>query len=233
MRKALGAVPALLLVGLSACGSNPAEAYKQTDPVTIATDAHAALEATTGIHVTGTIQLGNEPATVDLVSDTTGAATGTVVLDGHTLQVLVTGGRTGTVYLKGDASFWTKVSAQHASRLAGTWVTKVPALPAVLQQLTLPKLIANEATYAWEKETPTVVGTSSVNGTPTVQLSVVDGASGGKETLDVAATDPHHVLRETEASQFTLTFDQFGVAVNASAPAATDVVDFTKVVAQK
>jgi hypothetical protein len=233
MRKALGAVPALLLVAVAACGGHPADSYKKTDPVTIATDAHAALTATTGLHVTGTIQLGNETVSVDVVSDATGAATGTTVIQGQTVQVLVTGGRSGTVYVKGDSAFWGKVAAAYSSRLTDRWVTNVPALPDVLRQLTLPKLIANEAAYAWEKETPTLVGTSTVNGTPTVQISVVDGASGAAEVLDVAATEPHHVLREAEASQFTLTFDQFGATVSAATPAAADVVDFTKVVAQK
>jgi hypothetical protein len=233
MRKALAAVPALLMLGVAACGSNPADSYKKTDPVTIATDAHAALKATTGLHLNGTVQLGNETVTVDLVSDTTGAATGTVVLEGQTLQVLVTGGKAGTVYVKGDATFWGKVAPKYASRLSGAWVTNVTPLPQNILPLTLPKLIANEAAYAWEKETPTLIGTSSVNGTPTVQISVLDSSSGVKETLDVAATDPHHVLRESEASAFTLTFDQFGATVNAPTPAAADVVDFTKVVAQK
>lgn len=233
MRKALGAVPAVLLIGLAACGSSPADSYKKTDPVTIATDAHAALKATTGIHVAGTVQLGNESMTVDLVSDTTGAATGSVVLDGQSVQVLLTGGPKGTVYVKGDAGFWGKVAAQAADRLAGKWVTQVAPLTKILPQLTLPKLIANEAKYAWEQESPTYVGTGSVNGTPTVQIAVLDGSVGVKEVLDVAATDPHHVLRETEDSQFTLTFDQFGATVDAPAPAAADVVDLTKVTTQK
>lgn len=230
---AIGALSAVVLFGLAACGSNAADAYKKTDPTKIASDAHTALRATTGIRLTGTIQLGNEPLAVDLTSDLTGAVTGTVTLQGATVQVLGTGGKAGTVYFKAGQDFWGKIAPQYASRLVNKWVLHVVPLPPVIQELTLPKLIANEATYAWEKESPQVVGTGSVNGAPTVQITVMDSLSGAKETLDVSATDPHHVLRESEPSQFTLTFDQFGATVSAPAPAAADVVDLLKVMATK
>lgn len=233
MRKAIGALSAVVLFGLTACGSNAADSYKKTDPATIAADAHAALKATTGIRLSGTLQLGNEAFTVDLTSDLTGAVTGTATLQGVTMQILGTAGKAGKIYIKAGQDFWGKVAPQYASRLADKWVLNVIPLPPVIQQLTLPKLIENEAKYVWEKETPQYVGTGTVNGTPTVQITVLDSLSGAKETLDVSATDPHHVLRESEPSQFTLTFDQFGATVNAPAPAAADVVDLAKVGATK
>lgn len=230
---AIGALCVVILFGLAACGSNAADSYKKTDPAKIAADAHAALTATTGIHLTGTVQLGNEAVTVDLSSDLTGAVTGTAIIEGATVQVLGTGGKAGKIYVKGGQDFWSKVAPQYASRLVNKWVLNVVPLPPVIQQLTLPKLIQNEAKYAWEKESPQVVGTGNVNGTPTVQITVSDSLSGAKETLDVSATDPHHVLRESEPSQFTLTFDRFGATVSAPVPAASDVVDLLKVVATK
>lgn len=233
MRKAIGALSAVVLFGLTACGSNAADSYKKTAPATIAADAHAALKATTGIRLSGTLQLGNEGFTVDLTSDLTGAVTGTATVQGVTMQILGTAGKAGKIYIRAGKDFWNKVAPQYASRLADKWVLNVIPLPPVIQQLTLPKLIENEAKYAWEKETPQFVGTGNVNGTPTVQITVLDSLSGAKETLDVSATDPHHVLRESEPSQFTLTFDQFGATVNAPTPAAADVVDLAKVGATK
>ena len=230
---AIGALSAVVLFGLAACGSNAADSYKTTDPTTIASDAHAALTATTGIRLTGTIQLGSEAVTVDLTSDLTGAVTGTATIEGAAVQVLGTGGKAGKVYLKGGPDFWSKIAPQYASRLVDKWVLNVVPLPPVIQQLTLPKLIQNEAKYAWEKESPQVVGTGNVNGAPTVQITVSDSLSGARETLDVSATDPHHVLRESEPSQFTLTFDRFGATVRAPAPAASEVVDLVKVIATK
>lgn len=232
MRKAVVA-GSVLLFALAGCGGNPADSYQKTDPATIAADAHAALKATTGIHVTGTLQVGNQSMAVDLTSDSTGALSGTVTLAGSTLQVLGTPGAGGRIYLKADQDFWAKVAPQNAAQLAGAWVANADPLPRVLQQLTLPKLIANEARYRWESEKPTLVGTGNVNGTSTVQISLTDGVSSAKETLDVSASAPHHVVRETEGSDFTLTFDQFGATVTASAPAPADVVDLLKVIARK
>lgn len=240
MLKAIGAVSTVLLVALAGCGADPASAYQKTAPTTIASQAHAALQATTGIHTTGTIQLGNESATVDLTSDASGAVTGTMTLAGSTLQVLGTAPGTLSpaealkhIYVKAGQDFWSKIAPQSTGELAGKWVSVVTPLPNVIQQLTLPYLIANEAKFAWEKEKPTLVGTSSVNGTPTVQIRVTDGSGGAAEVLDVSATDPHHVLRESEGTEFTLTFDQFGTTVAATAPPAADVVDLTKVMARK
>lgn len=231
MRTAIGALSAALLLSLTACGNNAADSYKKTDPTTIAADAHAALRATTALHVSGTIQLGNESATVDLTSDATGAATGTISLQGAVVQVAVTGGKSGKVYVKAGQGFWSRIAPQYASRLAGSWVLNVVPLSSVIRQLTLPRLIATEAAYAWEKESPQLVGTGNVNGTATAQIAVLDSQSGAKETLDVAAASPHHLLRESEPSAFTLSFDQFGTSVNVPTPAASEVVDLPKVLA--
>lgn len=240
MLKAIGVASTVLLVALAGCGADPASAYQKTDPTVIAAQAHAALQATTGIHVAGTLQLGKESATVDLTSDATGAVTGTITLAGSTLQVLGTApGTLGQaealkhIYVKAGQDFWGQIAPQAASRLSGKWVSAVTPLPSLIQRLTLPYLIANEARYAWEKEKPTLVGTSSVDGTATVQISVTDGSGGAPEILDVSATDPHHVLRESEGTEFTLTFDQFGATAAVTAPAAADVVDLTQVMAQK
>jgi hypothetical protein len=233
-RHGLAVLSCVGLIGLTACGTSPADSYKKTDPATIAAQAHDALKATAGVHLAGQLQLGNEKVTVDLTSDLTGATTGTATLaDAGTVQVLATGGKSGRVYIKGGQDFWGKIAPRYAARLVNKWVLNVKPLPDVLRELTLPKLIANEAKYAWEREKPQLVGTGNVNGTPTVQINVTDGVSGAVETLDVSATDPHHVLRESEGSTFTLTFDQFGATVSAVEPSAADVVDLLKVLATK
>ena len=233
MRTSVLALAPVLVLGLVGCGTNPAEAYKNTDPTTIATQAHAALKATTSLHVTGTVQFGTDSVTVDLSSDLAGALTGTATIDGATVQILGTGGKNGVVYVKASQDFWGKITPQYAGRLVGKWVSDVQPLPANLEALSLPKLIKNEDTYPWEKEQPTLVGTGSVQGTPTVQISVTDGSGGAAELLEVDANDPHHVVKESEGSSFTLTFDGFGAAVTATPPPAASVVDFTKIVAQK
>ncbi|BBH17587.1 hypothetical protein Back2_18740 [Nocardioides baekrokdamisoli] len=235
MRNALGALAAVVLIGVAACGSNPTDSYKKTDPATIAADALTALKATTGIHLAGTVQLGSETMTVDLTSDLSGGVTGTVVLAGSTLQILGTGGPRRTVYIKAGTDFWGKIAPASSAQLAGKWVQNVTLLPDVIKQLTLPNLMANEAKYPWESAKPQLLGIGNVNGTASVQITVTDRAStnGAQETLDVSASVPHRVLRESEGTAFSLTFDRFDATVSAPAPAAADVVDLVKVLAKK
>ena len=235
MRTAIGVVSSVLLLTLAGCGTSAVDSYKKTDPTTIATDAHAALKATTGIHLAGTVRLGTETMTVDVTSDLSGSVTGTATLAGSTLQILGTAGKTGKVYIKAGADFWGKIAPKSSALLAGKWVLNANPLPLIIQQLTLPKLIANEAKYAWESAKPQLLGPGNVNGAATVQITVTDSASpsSAKETLDVSASAPHHVLRESEGSDFTLTFDHFDATVTVTEPAASDVVDLLKVLAAK
>jgi hypothetical protein len=240
MRKAIGAVSAVFLLGVTACGAKTdaaVEAYKATEPKTIVTQAHTALTQLTSVHVAGTVYFGSEQGTVDLTSDKAGDVTGTLTIVGATATYLVVGGHS---YLKAGQDFWSKaLPAKAVQRVLGKWVEDLSPLTALLRNLTLPGMIASAKKYPLENAGPTLIGTGNVNGTGTVQIKVSDPATGTTKTLDVAATDPHNVLRLTDSvaadPKYTgsLTFDRFNAPVNVTAPPAADVLTGTAAAAKK
>ena len=234
MRRACGALSAVVLVALTACGgSNPADSYKKTDPKTILSDAHTALDALSSVHVTGSVMWGNEPVTLDLTSDKSGNLTGSVTFNGLPADVIVSAGHS---YLRPSDALAAKffsVPAQVAAA-KGKWIIDLPAVLEGLSSDSLKTMIEAAAKDNLAAGNPTVTGTSSVNGVATVQVTVSDAATQSSEVLDVQAAAPHNVLKqEDDALKATLMFDRFNAPVSVAVPAAADIVTLAQITSHK
>ncbi len=180
----------------------------------------AAIDAASSVHVKGE----SGGVTLDLTVGRK-ASVGSIVLDGNTIDVLSVGGST---YMKAPKAFWATLSPTAATVLADKYV-KVGA--GATSQF---KAFADYSTFmdglTTSQGTPKVTGQAVVNGVKVVQLS--DDSTTPPGILSVANVgDPLPVqITDGGSGGGSANFSDWSKPVAASAPPASQVLDYSKVV---
>ncbi len=214
------AVAGLTTLALTACGGTAAtsgsaptgngEGAKTGQQV--ANDAADALEKAGAVHLRGSGTNDGKPMSVDMhLQDAD--ATGTITMDGGTLELTNTGGK---IYVRASAPFWTAqgVPAQAVPMLAGKWVIVPSAAGKEFGQLTI-KGMADELRKPTDGAIDPKVHTGTLNGQKVVVVTQSDGS-----TLDVAATGSPYPLETVDkgANAGTMTASDFGKRTTITAP---------------
>jgi hypothetical protein len=236
MRKVL--VGTLLVVGLAAAGcgggsspngggsgSNNGEASKSAQQVLA--DAKQAAEAASSLHYSGQITTGGRQVGIDLTVVKGKGATGSVTLDGHKVDIVVTG---GDAYMKADAAFWTQFAGSSGSTVAQMFANKWLKFPTSNPQF---------AGFTNFTDSKTIFGQlSSKHGTITNDgattykgqsvVAIRDKTKGG--TFYVAGTGTAYpvALVKTGNGSGAITFDSWNKSVTLTAPSgAIDLSQLT------
>jgi hypothetical protein len=206
---------------LAGCGgSSHGSGIASKPPRAIVQAAQTAAEAASSAHVVGTITRPTGSETFDIEILAGKGAHGSVSVEGASFSLIETA---GTVYMKGNAAFYTRVGGAEAAKLLnGKWI-KAPASEArfapLLKLTDLHGLVSSSlAGHA----TLHSVGTRVVNRTPVV--GVTDPALG--ETVYVATNGtPYPVeITKTGTNSGTITFGSWNGSVLLVPPAhAIDV----------
>jgi hypothetical protein len=194
--RAPGVLLVLVLQGfvLAGCGSSShGNGVASKSPRAIVEAAQTAAEAATSAHVVGSIARAGGSETFDIEILAGKGAHGSVSVEGATFAVIEDA---GTVYLKGNAAFYTRVGGRKAGELLhGKWL-RAPASGAkfapLLRLTDLHGLVSSSlAGHAGLRS----LGASVVNGTRVV--GVTDAALG--ETVYVATNGKPYPVEITKS----------------------------------
>jgi hypothetical protein len=194
----IGAAAASLV--LAGCGgsSDNGEA-KKTGPQ-VASDAAAAIKASSAFHVAGTVTEDGKPSSIDMQIQNNDVS-GTMTMQGAKLNLVIVGGK---VYIKGDSKFWSSnnVPAQTAALLGGRWVI-APASSADEFKTFSATGLADDFEHPTDGPFQNDVHKAKVDGKSVVVVTQKDGSE-----LDVAAKGkPYPVRAVSKGDQTgTLTF---------------------------
>jgi hypothetical protein len=188
-------------------------------PAKILASSAATAKQATGLHLKGTMVLDAEKDTVDAVLQKTSAKVTIATSTSGTFHLLRVG---STVYLGGDATFWTtSAGAAAASSLVGKWV-KVTGTDADSNELRAQTTIAYWVNdLASFKVTKRVAG-KVIRRTPTVGL--VDPAADGGTIYVATKGRPYPLQVVSTDGKSSLSYYDWNKKVKISAPAAKLVV---------
>jgi hypothetical protein len=180
----------------------------------------------TSMHFAGDVTSSGNRIHVDLRSSTAGQCQGSFTIGNGTAQILASDGK---AWMKPDHAFWEQQApgqAARVERLVGDKWVSIPLSSGLSKVCDLGNLL-DKLTTSNDKQTRStkVIGTSTVGGTEAVQ---VRGTSSKGESVSawVATGSPHHVLRlevTDGSSPGTLTFSEFDVPLDITAPAPSEV----------
>lgn len=190
------AVP-VAVASLAACGSSKSPSgsaatsdFAKSSATTIDQQGRDALASLSSVHLVGTVKNTASTTAIDLRVSTLGTCLGSVTVGGQTLSIVGVGNK---YFMKTSRATWAaQVGAKAAAKIGNRWVFGLSSaqfesfcnLKALVQGIT-------KTPVADEK--PTVVGTSTVNGIPVVELKVTDPTGSG--TLSIAMKSPHYLLK--------------------------------------
>ena len=225
------AITALLL---SACGG-PTEAdpeFLEQSPRAITRTAFAQMRELTSVRILGTVASAGGPARIDVRADDEGRCSGSLDLERGRVQFIHT---EGTTWLKGDDDFWQAraQSPQMARRIQGDLGTSWAEVPSRLADLegvcgVAPMLAGFKARKDGGDGRLSKGDVELIGDTQAVAISERGG--GQSSTVWVSVASPHRVVKivSREAKHpTTVSFEEFGVEVDAEAPAEEDVVDLS------
>lgn len=206
--------PLAIVVG---CGSSAGEASKS--PATIATDARAAADAASSVHVKGSISAQGQAVPVDLRITATGAV-GTGSFGGATVQLIRSG---SNIYVRGAQQvFGSFLGARAAAKADDHWIEIPASLPQLAQLADLTGKSSLLQTLLTSTKPAAKHGTRVINGVTAVAISGF-GSDGSGQLLVATSGKPYPV--QLAAAGSTLTFSDWNSPVTVSAP--TDVVPLT------
>lgn len=202
---------------LAGCGSSShgGNGIASKPPREILGAAQVASDSASSVHVKGSIEGTGARESFDIDIAAGKGTRGSVTASGATFELIETG---GTVYMKGDAAFYERISGSKAARqLDGKWL-KAPAsdpkLQPVLRLTDLHSLIS--VSLAGHSGLQSA-GTSVLGGVPVV--GVRDAAKG--ETVYVATKGKPYPLQiaKTGLGGGTITLDRWNAPVALEPPA--------------
>lgn len=235
---ALGAVAALLL--LTACGETGQAdpEFLAQSPRAITKTAFAEMADLTSVRILGSVATGEGLVRVDLTSDNEGNCAGSFMLPVGGTQFIHTD---ETTWLKPDQDYWNAVAATPqlarkivaelrpggATQVESAW-TLAPAGTVDVDHLcTAASLIDDVKARKDGGEGRLSKGDVELIG-ETEAIAVNEKGGGRSSTVWVSVTSPHRVVKVVKRGKGvveTVSFEEFGVDVNADAPAEDDVVD--------
>lgn len=235
MRAFLAGTLLVLAFAVAACGgggggssttnsSANGEASKSAQQVL--TDAVTAADAASSLHLSGNVNASGKQIVIDLAVSEGKGATGTVALNGASVQLIVIG---TTAYIKADGTALRALAgaqnAAAAAALAGHWL-KIPidnAKFAAIIGFSNPKALFDSLKSGADAQLKND-GAAMYQGQSVVALA--DGAKNG--TLYVSATGtPYPVaLVKTGSGGGTISFSEWNQPVSLSAPSGA--LDFSQ-----
>lgn len=242
--RAVVAVPVVVLaLSLAACGggstagaggddssaastaSGDAAAYAKTPAAQIQSDLESALKGASSLHMAGSIVETNAAIDFDVSVDTSGHCTGTMGLQGSTIQLLGSG---GDYYFKAPRSFWHAQDPAHATQIwgivGGKWVKMGGQESEMSSLCNLTDFTHSLFAQRNDQKGTTVVGPSQFGGQPTVELAGVKPPT----KIQVLAAAPHYPVHVDAGSQGEITFSRFDEPVTVTAPSSGEVVDLSQ-----
>lgn len=219
---------------LSACGG-PAGAdpeFLGQSPRAITKTAFAQMRSLTSVRILGTVMTTDGRIRIDLKADDQGGCTGSLRLNHGSARFIHT--PEGT-WLKADESFW-RANAQSPKHLRqiqaslGTSWTQAPAKTADFEGLCSATTMLVEfkarkdgGEGRFSKGDVELIG-------ETEAIAINKKGGGHSSTVWVSVATPHRVVKLASregGNPTTLSFEDFGVAVDAEAPHEDDVVELT------
>lgn len=213
-------VAAAAVLALAGCGGSSTNGIDQLEPDAILTQARAAVDDASSVHVKGTIADGGNDLVLDLTLTADGGATGTLTNQGQTLTILAVDGE---AWLSADAEFWTAQQAGSllADQLAGKYVP-IPKDDTTFTGFTdWSTFWDNGLTPKGSVEKGDVTEYNGQQAQPLVQAK--DGG-----TLYIALEGEPLPLGLDGGSGGSVTFEDWDADVTVTAPAPEDVVDPSK-----
>lgn len=234
---ATGAVATLLL--LTACGEPVAAdpAFLAQSPRAITKTAFAEMAELTSARILGTVATDGGKTRIDLKADDEGNCTGSLRLERGSTQVIRTPDAT---WLKPDQDYWRAAaqSPQQARQLTAkigtSWTLAPKQFLGVGRLCDAPSLLDGFKARKDGGEGRLSKGAVQLIG-ETEAIEINEKGGGQSATVWVAVASPHHVVKvETRERgvEESVSFEEFGIEVDAEAPAADDVVDLSAYVAK-
>jgi hypothetical protein len=189
-----------LLLGVAACGSGP-ESGKPAEQ--ILNDAQAAADNASSVHIVGDVTRSGTRAKLDLLLGNNGDGREQITTAGHTVEIVKVG---QTLYVRGIPG----QSGAGYRRLSLSDPRAAQLARAVDKKTVFMRLIN-------AKDTVTIIGTETVNGTAAVKLKPQTGPG-----ILYVADDAEHPyplrIDSTASGEGTITFSDWGADVTISPP---------------
>jgi hypothetical protein len=214
---------AVSTVVLAACGSSSpsSNGVASKTPQQILSAVQAAILTAKSVHVSGSLVSGGQPVSVDLHIVSGKGGEGRIAVMGLGAQVI---GVNGTIYIKGDQSFWSHFGGAAAATLfQGKWL-KAPETGSFASFAQLTNL---NTLFSKALATHGVLSkgsTTKISGQPAI--AITDTTQGG--TLYVATTGQPYPLEisKSGADGGKVIFDQYNQSVTLTAP--KNAIDISK-----
>jgi hypothetical protein len=193
--------PARLVVGALSVGAlalavGPGLAGASTSPKQIVKNGISATESARSVTIAGAVTEGTETISLNISASDQGVGQGTIGFGAGVAQVRLID---GTVYFKGDSTFWTEESGQSAAQLfAGKWVKTAATTSSgqsITQFLNSTHFMKELFSSSPASSTFSNLGTTRVAGKAAVEISGVDAKNQTTGTIYVATSKPHYVLK--------------------------------------
>lgn len=206
------------LVLLGGCGSSSSgNGVASKSPEAIVSEAKQAADSASSVHVSGSINSGGSPVTLDLALAAGKGATGEVSQNGSTFQIIID---SGTAYISGSEAFYRKLGGSAAVQLlAGKWLkvsTSTPEFTSLSQLADMRTLLDTVLVDhgKLKKGSTTTVGGQQA-------ITVNDTTHGG--TLYVATTGKPYPLQISKSGSEAakITFEEWDEPVRISPPASS------------
>lgn len=205
-------------------------AFTDQDAEKILDDGLDAMKQANSLRLAGTLTTDSQELTLDIALDDTGNCAGTISAGDGQAQVINTGGQ---AYLKADEAFYAVATgdpnaAKTISTVVGDkWVTGTPDdsfadicdLDDFLDELDP------------EDSTLTKGEVSDLDGQEVIEIQNQSKDDDGGASIYISTAEPHYALKAEKAQgdePGTVTFSDFDEPVDATAPAASDTIDFSK-----
>jgi hypothetical protein len=119
---------ALVLFALTGCGSSGAgNGVASKNAGEIVGEAKRAADSASSVHVSGSVNSGGSPVTLDLNLAAGKGATGQISQNGSTFKIVIDG---STAYISGSDAFYRKLGGSAAAQLlAGKWLKVTTSTP--------------------------------------------------------------------------------------------------------
>jgi hypothetical protein len=211
-----GSLLALALPALTGCGSSSSgNGIESKSAEAIVSEAKKAADEASSVHVSGSVNAGGSPVTLDLSLASAKGATGQISQNGSTFKIVIDG---GTAYVSGSDAFYRKLGGSAAAQLlAGKWLkisTSTPEFASFGSLTNMRKLLdtvlVGHGTLQ-KGATATIAGQKAI--------AVRDTTRSG--TLYVATTGKPYPLQIAKGGSEagTISFDKWDAPVTISAPA--------------
>lgn len=231
-RAAIAAAATALLLSACSVQTTADPEFLAQSPRAITKTAFAEMADLSSVRILGTVVSPGDRTKIDVRVDDEGNCTGSLELKDGNAQFIHNADAT---WLKADERFWQQnaQSPQQARQILaalGTSWTEAPARSTDVEKF------CDAATFLDEFKARKDGGegrlskgaTELIGETEAIAISAKGG--GQSSTVWVAVTSPHRVVKilsRDRGNPTTISFEEFGVEVNAEAPAEDDVVDLS------